>query len=586
MHVSDKLFSSTFINIIEQNIHLLLNKNNFKIADRDTYVQANHQLKYKNSIQDIANFLNDLVDKGIFPNIFVLNQLMEKLFRVNQVNLARKIFKLIKHHQLCNSISYNTLLSNLSKKVGFSQQDILEIFNEAKQHNYANSTSFNTMIHGISKQYNPNIELAISIFEDAKALGFANLITYSNLLYTLSKQHPVDIKQSIKIFHEAQSVFTHLDSIVFANMLLNIAYMDEPDILLAVEILQQAKLQQQANRYTYANCLFAISKSSQPDIDLAQKILEEAKAADFIDSYSYTNTLVAIAKSQRPDATLILKLLQDAKQKGLLDTIVYSCALDALSNIDDLDFNVALNVFNDAKSQNMVNHMTYSSMLRIVAYICPNQLDYALQLFQEIKSNHLLDAHIYSNLLQVIASGTPVDVNLAMSVFQEAQKFNLMDSIGYANALLALQNSDQPNSKLAFQLYQQAKAQHSSNHIVATHTLKVFAKAAVFDNQHILSIINDCTQKKQIDAQFINALMNLVSRHSQQLDVKILLPLFFYSHLLSSEHQKSLHEVFATSAWGDFARAAIKMSEVNPLSLAHMDSNVSHRSIEMVVPGF
>ena len=289
MHVSDKLFSSTFINNIEQNIHLLLNKDHFKITDRDTYVQANHQLKYKNSIQDIANFLNDLVNKEIFPNIFVLNQLMEKLFRVNQVNLALKIFNLIKHHQLCNSISYNTLLSNLSKKAGFSQQYILDIFNEAKLNNYANITSFNTMIHGISRQYNPNTELAISIFEDAKALGFANIITYSNLLYTLSKQHPVDIKRSMKIFHEAQTTFTLLDSIVYANMLLNIAYMGEPDILLAVEILQQAKLQQQANRYTYANCLFAISKSSHPDIHLAKKILEEAKVAGFIDSYSYTN---------------------------------------------------------------------------------------------------------------------------------------------------------------------------------------------------------------------------------------------------------------------------------------------------------
>ena len=81
--------------------------------------------------------------------------------------------------------------------------------------------------------------------------------------------------------------------------------------------------------------------------------------------------------------------------------------------------------------------------------------------------------------------------------------------------------------------------------------------------------------------------MNLVSRHSQQLDVKIFLPLFFYSHLVSSEHQQNLQRVFSTSAWGDFARTTTQMRAINSLSLPHIQhASISDRSLEMIVSGF
>ena len=86
MHLTEKLFSQSYTTNIEQNLHRLHQKQNFKIADRDTYIQANNRLKNKNTLEDIANFLNDLVNQNIFPNIFIFNQMMEKLFRTNHVS--------------------------------------------------------------------------------------------------------------------------------------------------------------------------------------------------------------------------------------------------------------------------------------------------------------------------------------------------------------------------------------------------------------------------------------------------------------------------------------------------------------------
>ena len=98
MHTTDKLFSSSHVNFFEQSIHLLQNKEKFITADRETYIRFNNQLKHKQTLQELSLFLQSLIQQQIFPNVFILNQMMEKLFRIHQVNLALKIFNLIIIH--------------------------------------------------------------------------------------------------------------------------------------------------------------------------------------------------------------------------------------------------------------------------------------------------------------------------------------------------------------------------------------------------------------------------------------------------------------------------------------------------------
>ena len=56
MQLTKKLFSQpSYITNFEQNLHRLKQKQNFKIADRDTYLQANNRLKNKNTLQKSAD---------------------------------------------------------------------------------------------------------------------------------------------------------------------------------------------------------------------------------------------------------------------------------------------------------------------------------------------------------------------------------------------------------------------------------------------------------------------------------------------------------------------------------------------------
>jgi hypothetical protein len=507
-----KLFSTTPTTQTEKLLQTLNQIKSNQSHEQSLFIELNQKLKYLNTFDELQRFLQQLVSLELFPNIYILNQLMSKFFRLRQIPIALKVFQIIKNHDLQNNITYNTLISQLSKNGQIDFSYIQNLFHEAQSKNLIDTITYNSMLHGLAKLDVIDSQKALELFEQAKLENRANLVTYSSIIYVLAKSKPSSLVKATEIFEQAKTLFPILDEIIYANILLCIGNSECIQSTQIMKYFRECLSQKLMNSYITANTLYALSKSYQPDVELALEVLDIAKSHGFADKITYANTLAIIAKSKTPNTHLALEIFHEAKSQNLLDTVVYACVLDIFAHSANVDVEKAYAIFKQAKEQNMVNHISYASMIQIISKSNPPQLQLALDLFAEVKEKYHLDSHVFGNILHVIASCRPSNSQLAIDILHEAVMNNHIDVVCYANTLYAMANSQQPNQELSFKIYQNAKQQSLVNSIVATNTIVAINRSHKPKLDFIKSVYSDSQQHFQADKTFMLALLDSLTK--------------------------------------------------------------------------
>lgn len=482
-----------------------------KANAQSSIVFKNINLKLKNlhRLPEINKFLQTLINDAIFPNVFVFNQLMLKLFKLKQVNLALKTFKLMSKYHVQNEISYNTLISQLGHYGQSYSELIFSLFAEAKSNGLTDTITYNSMIHAMGKLN--QFEQALELFLEAKLAGKINLVTFSSILYVLSKQKPVAVPHALKIFNEAKKCFQQKDSVLYANMLLCIANSPSPNPVLCQEIYDEAEHEGLLNPYIISNTLFAYSRSKFPSINAALKIVETAKKNQMLDAIAYANTLTIIAKSKTPKALLALSLLNEAIENKQIDTVVYACALDVFVNADDGQLCDAEAIFKDAKNKGMSNHVTYASYLQFLAKLTPAPITQVIDTYNEAIHLREIDSHIFSTCLYALAKVPNTSIDIAQDIFIHAIEKKAVDSICVANLLMVYQNQNKNYSREAKIVFELAKAEKLINPVIVSILLKIISPQDTF----IQSLFKYCQTHEIMDEKLTAEFESLQSINTQ-----------------------------------------------------------------------
>ena len=511
-----------------------------KAQSGNVYKTLNLKLKNLYRLNELNDFLQTLINEHIFPNVFVFNQLMLKLFKLKQVHLALKTFKLMASFQLQNEISYNTLISQLSHFGSHYTDLIFSLFSEAKNQQLTDTVTYNSMIHAMGKLN--QCQHALELFMEAKAQNKTSLVTFSSILYVLSKQKPVSMPLALQIFDEAKIGSNQKDSVLYANILLCIANSQSPNPVLCQEIYEEAAQAGLLNPYIISNTLFAFSRSKVPSISQALNILKTAKEHQIMDAMAYANTLSIIAKSKTPKAMLGLSILNEAILNNQSDTVVYACALDVFVHADDAVLGDAEAIFQDAKNKNMYNHVTYASYLQFLAKLSPPPISKILDTYDEAIKLQQVDSHIFSTSLYALAKAKNSPVDMAQNIFRHAIEKKALDAICVANLLMVYQNQSKNYSREAKIIFELAKDKQLLNPVIISILLKILDPSDTF----IQTIYNYCQTHSIMDEK-------LTAEFATQASLtKNMIPkTSSFFHLPQSETSKDTNETLGMVLNGD-----------------------------------
>ncbi|WP_242602452.1 hypothetical protein [Legionella rowbothamii] len=83
-------------------------------ADKRTYIFYSKQLKDK-GLDEVTSLLTEMLDKHIFPNTIILNQLIKRLSQLHQPQYSLLVHKMAVTKGLANAITYNSTLDAIAK---------------------------------------------------------------------------------------------------------------------------------------------------------------------------------------------------------------------------------------------------------------------------------------------------------------------------------------------------------------------------------------------------------------------------------------------------------------------------------------
>lgn len=142
---------------------------------------------------EIKQLLNDMLNKGLFPNAQIISLLIKKLGKFNLSAIVYDIYLMAVEKQIANTVVYNCMLRTINSTLDVIAKSnepdsrlAFELFQEARQNNLANGLTYACMLDVLAKSTKLDRVLARYLLDEITGRGLIKLGSLENIqLYDL-----------------------------------------------------------------------------------------------------------------------------------------------------------------------------------------------------------------------------------------------------------------------------------------------------------------------------------------------------------------------------------------------------------------
>jgi len=171
-----KVISSPLTQVLDRMRKFIVNHQ----IPRDVYKRYSDNLKRLRpscSSKDIYHFMSDMLNSQVFPNAFIISQLIKLLGQKKAMNDVIALHYIAVNKGVANDYTFNSTINAIAKSAKPDARLARDLLKEAIALKFANAITFNSTIDAIAKSEKPDAREACRLLEEAKARGFANAIT-------------------------------------------------------------------------------------------------------------------------------------------------------------------------------------------------------------------------------------------------------------------------------------------------------------------------------------------------------------------------------------------------------------------------
>uniref|UniRef100_A0A6N2MS04 Uncharacterized protein n=1 Tax=Salix viminalis TaxID=40686 RepID=A0A6N2MS04_SALVM len=167
--------------------------------DGTKWGKPNVQLCKDRLVNDAMEFLSEMLDRGIQPDVVTYNSIVHGFCNLGQLNEATRLFKeMVGKDVMTDTVTFNILVDGLCKEGMVSEarcgkiKDAVELFNEMVRRGHEpNVINYNTLINGLCKT--GNTSMAVHVFKKMEQHGCKpDVVTYSTIIDNLCKHRLVN----------------------------------------------------------------------------------------------------------------------------------------------------------------------------------------------------------------------------------------------------------------------------------------------------------------------------------------------------------------------------------------------------------
>ena len=438
-----------------------------------TYIEiaASKDLSQRHSLDDITRFLRGMLHDNVFPNVVILNQLINKLGHLGRVDYALWLYELASEKKIADKVTYATTIRAISRSPRPNVWLALDILNEAIRLEMIDAYTYNTMLTLIGHCAPPDVSLAVKILEAAYNSGLADTYTFNCALAVIRKRGDKSADRAVSMLHDAR--LAHLaDADTYTRVIDMIALVDKKNVpvvyLISGKPIEKWTLakrhhasQRDAHYFAYGALYFGLKRHilpqpSQAPITTYMSLIYgkfrgmpyacDAAMREVISHLSHQMTHVGVSFIQ-PDVLMgrlniiinpsyplhksrvqFVRLMEQMHHFHVISHMNAILSVDdrqlaALDSLDKIiDFLTTMLVMNTFPSTASMNQLI--KIMSALGYVHE-----AFDLLLLANLNQLLDTMTYNNLIAGIACSKNPDVDVAFYVFQQAKRHKLADHL-------------------------------------------------------------------------------------------------------------------------------------------------------------
>jgi len=347
---------NSFDTVIQRLKALTPIKENFT-SYKKAYIAYRKQITKTQNIRELISILNDMLAEGLYPDAFIINQVISKLGRYQKVNHAIALYNIAVEKDLLDGMSYPALMDVADKN---SDMDLL-------METYSN---------------------AMEAYSDAKITNHDLTVIRGMVIQVAAKHCEPKIANKIaKIVYQAALRDVTLSSITYVNMI-EAMNNKHGDYDLAMEVYQQA-IKDYDNNYITDDDVTVIrscaikAAGEHGETEVAKRIYQTSLEEGTLSAISYVDMIEAMSKNN--DFNSVMKVYHHANRAyyagDITDnsiTIIRSCAFKAAGKHGRLE--AANRIYQVALKEKTFNDLLHHVMIDVL--VSHNKLKEAKEIYK------------------------------------------------------------------------------------------------------------------------------------------------------------------------------------------------------------
>ena len=118
-----------------------------QFVNKTIYTTYSQKLKGLKSLSDITRFLSDMLNKNVFPNVVIINQIIKKMDYLRQLNYVLDVHAFAVSRGFADAITYASTISAIANSATPDAGLALTLLNEAKSSTLANAITYKGAAH-------------------------------------------------------------------------------------------------------------------------------------------------------------------------------------------------------------------------------------------------------------------------------------------------------------------------------------------------------------------------------------------------------------------------------------------------------
>ena len=184
--------NSSFTEIISQLKKLQPNEGDFN-SQKQHYLDCNKQITGARDLNRLSSILHNLLEKKLYPNEFIVSQLIKKLGQYKRIGYANAIYEDATSKNVANAFTHNSMIDAAGKN-GQIDLAIAAYKNATDPNRYvANAVTHASMIDAAGK--NGQIDFAITAYKNATDPNryVADAVTHNSMIDAAGKNGQMDL---------------------------------------------------------------------------------------------------------------------------------------------------------------------------------------------------------------------------------------------------------------------------------------------------------------------------------------------------------------------------------------------------------